>query len=154
MALLERDPGVPAHWEDGLPVTNRYTFGLAGERFFRTIQEEGRILGTRCSRCGVTYVPAASFCERCLSELTEWVDVGVHGEVATYTLLYVDSDGSIMEDPKIVAFVRLGDGGLIHLLGEVEPHSVSIGMPVEAVFKAGEDRVGSIQDIRYFKPTG
>lgn len=152
MALLERDPHAPGKWEDDLPVTNRYTFGLAGERFFRTIKDEARILGTRCNHCGLTYVPAASFCERCLGELTEWVEVGNRGEVDTFTLLHVDVDGSLLDHPRIVAFIRLGDGGLIHLLGEVEQDSVTIGMLVEAVFKPAEDRQGSIQDILYFKP--
>lgn len=152
MALLERDPRAPGSWEDDLPVTNRYSFGLAGERFFRAIKDEGHILGTRCSRCGLTYVPAASFCERCLSELTEWVEVGNRGKVETFTLLYVEVDGSLLDQPQIVAFVRLGDGGLIHLLGEIDPESVSIGMPVEAVFKPASERQGSIQDILYFKP--
>lgn len=152
MALLEREPGAPAKWEDDLPVTNRYTLGLAGERFFRAIKDDGKILGARCTRCGITYVPAAAYCERCLSELTEWVEVGSRGAVETFTLLHVAADGSLLDEPQIVAFVRLGDGGLIHFLGEIEPAAVAIGMPVEAVFKEAGERQGSIQDIRYFKP--
>ena len=154
MVLLERDPNAPGEWVDDLPVTNRYTFGLAGERFFRVIKEEARILGTHCTRCDRTYVPAAAFCERCLSELTEWVDVGTAGAVETFTLLYVNADGTFREKPQVVAFVRLGDGGLIHFLAEVDPESVAIGMPVEAVFKEPGERLGSIHDIRYFKPMG
>jgi uncharacterized OB-fold protein len=154
MALLVRDPNAPGKWEDDLPVTNRYTFGLAGERFFRAIKDEGRILGTHCANCGLTYVPATSFCERCLGELTEWVEVGNRGEIETFTVLYLEADGTELAEPQVVAFVRFGDGGLIHFLGEVDPQSVSIGTPVEAVFKPLEERQGSIQDIRYFKPTG
>jgi uncharacterized OB-fold protein len=154
MALLVRDPSAPGKWEDDLPVTNRYTFGLAGERFFRAIKDEGRILGTHCANCGLTYVPATSFCERCLGELTEWVEVGNRGEIETFTVLYLEADGTELAEPQVVAFVRFGDGGLIHFLGEVDPQSVSIGTPVEAVFKPLEERQGSIQDIRYFKPTG
>jgi uncharacterized OB-fold protein len=135
-----------------LPVTSRYTFGLAGERFFREIKENGRILGTRCPQCEITYVPAAAFCERCLSELEDWVDVGTSGEVHTFTLLYEDYDGSRRETPEIVAFIKLGDGGLIHRLGEVDPHDIAIGMKVEAVFKAKKERKGSILDIAFFKP--
>ena len=58
MALLERDPRAPAAWHGDLPVTSRYTAGLAGERFFRAIKDEGRILGTLCTECDITYVPA------------------------------------------------------------------------------------------------
>jgi uncharacterized OB-fold protein len=97
-------------------------------------------------------VPAAAFCERCLSELEDWVDVGTSGEVHTFTLLYEDYDGSRRETPEIVAFIKLGDGGLIHRLGEVDPHDIAIGMKVEAVFKAKKERKGSILDIAFFKP--
>jgi len=42
--------------------------------------------------------------------------------------------------------------GLVHRLGEVEPEEVEIGMPVEIVLKPKEERIGSILDIKYFKP--
>lgn len=152
MTLLERDPNAAAAWRDEMPVANRYTLGLAGERFFRAIKEEERILGTRCPGCDRTYVPAVRFCERCLSELEEWVDVGTVGEVHTYTLVYEDVDGSPRQVPEIIAFIRLGDGGLVHRLGEVAPGGVTIGMRVEAVFKPAARREGSILDIAYFRP--
>jgi uncharacterized OB-fold protein len=152
MTLLNRDPNAPEAWLGELPVTNRYTFGLAGEKFFRTLKDEGRILGTHCSHCDQTYVPATVFCERCLAKLDEWVDVGTSGEIDTFTLLYVNLDGSFREKPEIIAFVRFADGGLVHRLGGVEIDHVEIGMVVQAVFKPASERIGSILDIDYFKP--
>ena len=152
MTLLERDKTAPQAWHGNLPVTSRYTFGLAGEKFFRAIKDEGKILGTHCPKCERTYVPAALFCERCLSELDEWIDVGTTGEVHTFTLLYENYDGSHRETPEVVAFVKLGDGGIVHRLNGLAPEDVEIGMPVEAVFKEAADRAGSILDIVYFKP--
>jgi uncharacterized OB-fold protein len=153
MTLLERDPNAPKSWGDNLPVTSRYTYGLAGERFFRAIKDEGRIYGTRCSHCERTYVPATSFCERCLSGLDEWVDVGSSGEIHTYTINYTASDGSVNDTPEIIAFVKFGDGGIVHKLGEIAAEEVSIGLAVEAVFLPKEERQGSILDIKYFRPT-
>jgi hypothetical protein len=153
MSLMEKDPQAPVAWYGDFPVTNRYTFGLAGERFFRAIKDEGRIFGTHCTKCNRTYVPASSFCERCLNELTDWVDVGIVGEIHTFTLLYENYDGSPRDLPEIVAFVRFGDGGLVHRLGEADPEAVEIGLRVEAVFKPQADRTGSILDILYFKPS-
>jgi uncharacterized OB-fold protein len=153
MTLLHRDPKAPVSWQGDLPVTNRYTYGLAGEKFFRTIKDEGRILGTYCPHCDHTYVPAAVFCERCLAKLEEWVDVGTTGELVTFTFLYVNLDGSPRDTPEMIAFVRLGDGGLVHRLSEINPDQVEIGMMVQAVFKPSAERIGSILDIDYFKPT-
>jgi uncharacterized protein len=152
MTLLERDPQAPPVWLDNMPVTSRYTFGLAGERFFRSLAEESKILGTRCMKCEHTYVPATSFCERCLGKLDNWVDVGTVGQVHTFTLLYQNVDGSMRKSPEIIAFIRFGDGGIVHKLQEIDPDAVVIGMQVEAVFKPKEERQGNILDITHFRP--
>ncbi|HEY45710.1 MAG TPA: Zn-ribbon domain-containing OB-fold protein [Anaerolineae bacterium] len=152
MSLLEKDPNAPEAWLGEMPITSRYTAGLAGEKFLRAIKDEGKILGSYCDHCGITYVPARQFCERCMDKLDETVDVGTEGEVHTFTLLFEDLDGTPREEPEIVAFISLGDGGLVHRLDEVELDDLDIGMPVQAVFKSKGEREGSILDIKYFKP--
>lgn len=152
MTLIEPDKNAPEAWYGNLPVTSRYTFGIAGEKFFRMIKDEGKIMGTRCPKCEHVYVPASIFCERCLGKLDEWVDVGTTGEVKTFTLMYQNYDGTPREIPEIIAFISLGDGGMIHRLGSVAIEEIIIGMKVQAVFKPKEDREGSILDIVYFKP--
>lgn len=152
MALLEHIPDAPYYWHGNLPVTNRYTLGLAGERFFRAFKDEGHIYGTHCQKCDVTYVPATTFCERCLKELSEWIDLGTVGELVTFTLLFVNYDGSPKEFPEIVGFIRFGDGGLIHRIVVEEPEDLEIGMLLDAVFKPPAEREGSILDILAFQP--
>jgi uncharacterized OB-fold protein len=80
------------------------------------------------------------------------VDVGTSGEVYTYTINFTASDGSGKATPEVIAFVKLADGGIVHTLGEVNPDEVSIGLPVEAVFLPKDERLGSILDIKYFRP--
>lgn len=153
MSLLDRNTFQPKAWQDVLPVKNRYSFGLAGERFFREIKDDERIMGTYCANCDHTYVPGTLFCERCLNKLDEWVDVGITGEVYTFTLLFKNYDGSDREEPLAIAFIRIADGGLVHCLDEVALDDIYIGMIVEAVFKPKPERIGSILDIKYFKPS-
>ncbi|MGB9640910.1 MAG: Zn-ribbon domain-containing OB-fold protein [Anaerolineales bacterium] len=143
----------PSHYQGLFPVTNRYTYGVAGEKFFRALKDEGVILGTRCPECQRIYVPGTLFCQACFKELNDWVIVENVGVVETYTLLYQDVDGSKRVEPEIIAFIRMHDGGFIHKIGEIDINSVHIGMQVAAVFKAPEERTGSILDIKYFKPT-
>lgn len=152
MTLLESNKYSPDQWLGDLPVSSRYSFGVAGERFFREIKENGRIFGTYCENCDHTYVPASMFCERCLSKLNEWIDVGTQGEIHTFTHLFENYDGSNRDTPQLIAFVHIADGGIVHLLGEVSTDEVYIGMPVEVVFKPKDERKGSILDIKYFKP--
>lgn len=153
MNLLPRDPEAPGTWQGSLPVASRYTYGLAGERFFRALRDEGVILGSRCGRCGITYVPARQFCERCFDELQDWYDVGTRGEVHAFTRLHTNLDGSPLVEPELIAFVRIADGGIMHRLGEVDPEMIEIGMAVEAVLKPASERKGSILDIEHFRPT-
>jgi hypothetical protein len=157
MGLVERqaDTAGLSHWRGQIPVSYVYTAGRAGERFFREIMK-GRLLAAECKRCGTVYLPARIYCERCFHRMEDdYRIVEPKGKVHTFTVCRRKMDGSPLEDPRIIAMTRIDgtDGGLVHYLGEVRPQDVSIGMPVEAVFKPKNQREGSILDIRYFRPT-
>jgi uncharacterized OB-fold protein len=58
--------------------------------------------------------------------------------------------------PRIPTVIEI-DGaskgmGILHLLGNVKPEDVKIGMRVRAVWKPESERTGSITDILYFEP--
>lgn len=142
-------------WEGVIPLEYVYTMGRAGEKFFRTIMEKGQLIGARCDACDIVYVPPRIYCEACMAKLEgNYLQVSRTGKVHTFTLCYESMDGERYDKPHIIAMVKLDgtDGGLVHLLGEVEPDAVYIDMPVEVVFKPRKDRVGGINDIRYFRP--
>jgi hypothetical protein len=116
---------------------------------------KGTFLGARCERCGITYVPPRTYCEKCFDRLEDsYVDVGTYGIVQTFTILYKNLDGSHKKSPSIMAMVKLDgtQGGVVHYLGEIKPEEVSIDMKVQAVLKPKKERKGSITDIKYFKP--
>ena len=130
-----------------------YTLGVAGERFFKELKQKGRIMGAKCPRCGIVYVPPRMYCERCFSKLEEWVDVGKRGVIHTFTIATIDIDGSKLEKPVVYALVKFegAHGGIIHKIGETD--NVCIDMKVEAVLKPPRERKASINDIKYFRPT-
>ena len=99
-------------------------------------------------------MPPRIYCERCFEKLEEWIDVGTKGTVHTFAVAYVDVDGSKLKQPTIYAMIKINgtNGGLVHRISEANPKDVKIGMQVEAVFKPEEEREGSINDIKYFKP--
>lgn len=141
-------------WPGHMEADYRYTLGVAGERFFREIQENECIMGARCKKCGLLYVPPRLFCERCFEKLDVWEKVSKRGEVHTYTVAYIDTDGSKLKNPIIWAMIKINNvhGGFVHKLGEVDLRDVKIGMQVEAIFKNKKEREGSMLDIKYFKP--
>lgn len=159
MALVERlqDTRDVSYWTGRIPMEYRYTYGRAGEAYFRNIMDKGTFLGARCKRCGITYVPPRTYCEKCFERLEgNYIDVGTKGTIYTYTILYKNLDGSSKETPVIMAMVKLNgtEGGVVHYLGEVEPEDVEMGMEVQAVLKPKNSREGSIKDIKHFKPVG
>ena len=141
-------------WEGEIPVHYLYTYGLAGERFFREIKEKGTFIGTRCDKCNVTYVPPRIYCERCFTELNNFKDVGTKGSIETYTVCHESLEGKKLTQPEIIACVKIDgtDGGLVHRLSGVEPSKVKIGMKVEPVFVDPPKRTGAITDILHFRP--
>jgi len=149
-----RDSREIQHWPGHMETDYIYTLGIAGERFFNEIKKNGRIMGAKCRKCGIVYVPPRMYCERCFEKLEQWFDAGKRGTVHTYTVAHIDIDGSKLKEPTIYAVIKIDgtDGGLVHKLGDIDPEKIKIGMRVEAVFKPKEKREGSINDIRYFKP--
>jgi len=156
MAITEKinNTTVPGFWEGNIPVNYVYTYGLAGEKFFRAIKDKGTFLATYCPHCDISFVPPKIYCDRCFEQLEKFIDVGTVGYVETFTLSFENMDGSKKTEPKIVAMVRIGDtdGGLIHYLTDVSIDEVGIGMAVEAVFKPKAKRKGAIDDIVGFRP--
>jgi uncharacterized OB-fold protein len=157
MSILEKvQRNVDARVVKGeIPIESRYTYGLAGERFFREILDNARLLGTRCNDCDYTYVPPTIYCERCFAKLEDWVEVGPEGTVESFTVLLEALDGTPLDEPEIMALVQLDDADsvLVHRLGELSLDDLAIGMRVQAVFKAKNKRVGSILDIEHFVPS-
>jgi len=159
-------PGTPisgTDWEKESFYFRRYSADLkyswdagVAVSFFLEGLKDGKIFGRRCNRCMRILVPPRAFCEKCFRPTDEWVEVKDTGRVNTYSVSYVNNDASRRDTPLVVAVVEI-DGaspgmGFLHVLGEVEPSRVSVGMRVKAVWRPREERVGAITDIKYFKP--
>jgi uncharacterized OB-fold protein len=129
--------------------------GVAIGRFLSELKG-GRIIGTRCHHCRRTVVPPRIFCEWCFRPMDEWVYLQDEGIVNTFSVTYVHWDMVRVKEPIIPAVVEIAGAskgmGIMHLLGEVDPEDVKIGMRVKAVWKPAAERTGAITDILYFKP--
>jgi acetyl-CoA C-acetyltransferase len=132
----------------------RWDPGAAAGAFLDGLRE-GRIRATTCSACGRILVPPRAFCERCFRPTDGWADVADTGSVETFSLCRITWDMRQLDDPEIPAVIRLdgtSEGGFLHLLGDVDPDDVRIGMRVEAVWRPEGEREGSILDIAHFRP--
>ncbi len=136
-----------------IPMSHRYTLGVAGERFFKGLRDDRQILAAPCPKCQDLLLPAKMYCERCFVETrSEWVPMEGPGFVRSYTVLHQDLDEQPLSSPLVVALVTWPDarGGLIHQLGGIDPLEVESGLAVEPVWS--EERTGAVTDILHFRP--
>jgi len=142
------DPNLAYAWDNGVAI-GRYLAEL----------KEGRIIARACHGCRRVMIPPRMFCELCFKPSDEWMYVKDTGVLNTYSIAHVNWDASRRgpDEPLLIPAVIEIDGasegmGIMHMLGEVEPEMIKIGMKVKAVWKKPEERTGAITDILYFKP--
>ena len=154
-ALTEKLEGMDVWVYHGkIHIPNIYSAGAVGSRFLIELRDNKRIMGTRCPACNIVYVPARSVCRDCFGQLSEWVEVSPKGTLLSHAIARQPSVVQPVNPPIIYGIIQLdgADTGFVHMLGEVEPAQLKVGMRVKAVFKPKKQRVASILDIKYFKP--
>jgi uncharacterized OB-fold protein len=132
----------------GLPVGFRYTPGVGNTAFLLALRDRGVLLGSRCAACSFTYLPARSFCERCMAELDPVAECGPGGELVSWTVGHVGIDGDALAEPVTLGLVKLdgADSVLMHMLDGGSPWQ--IGDRVHVVLRA--ERAASMMDIEGF----
>jgi len=127
--------------EVGVSLEFRYAAGRVVGRFLLALRDEGRLLGGRCSGCGIVACPPRPTCPRCGEEPSAFPEVGPAGALTSWTEL---------PDGRVLGLVRLdgADTATLHrLLGPAA--SWRRGQRVRA--RLADDRVGSVLDIRGFE---
>lgn len=96
----------------------------------------GKILGTRCSKCDYTYATPRLACMECGSE-TKWVELPQEGKIHTWTTCYFGAEKFLKETPFNLVLVEFEGADTLFLarLVGVEQDDIYIGMPIKAKFK-------------------
>lgn len=104
---------IPGHWS----FDYTYFAGEAASRFFAEIRDNKRIMGVKCSTCDRVLVPARAYCDICFHRTDDWVEVGPHGTVETFTIVTTAFPG-LPEPPVAMAYVTLdgADTALMNLI--------------------------------------
>jgi uncharacterized OB-fold protein len=112
---------------------------------------QGRLVGHKCPRCGLVYVPPRGYCPICVVETTQADEVVLsdRGTVTNYTVVTpVQYYGQHETEPFVRASVLLdGEGGMMSLqdIVDVPVDEVRVGMRVAAVWRPAEER--TVADI-------
>ena len=126
----------------------------ANSRFFKGLLE-GKIWGTRCPKCGDTWVPIRTHCWNldCELEKTEWVEMPLTAKVHTWTIAGWSGRSSLKRLPIVLVYAVIGDSkvAIANELHGIEPWNVEFGMPLKIAFKPEEERQGTVADF-HFEP--
>ncbi|MEJ5362404.1 MAG: Zn-ribbon domain-containing OB-fold protein [Spirochaetota bacterium] len=152
----EYEKALKITWKPNLHYT--WDNGIGIGKYLQSLKE-GKILASYCEKCERIMLPARAFCEMCFRPTDKYVPVKDTGTVNTFAICHVNWDASRLkpDEPRHIPAVIEIDGassgqGIMHLLGNVDPAKVHIGMKVKAVWKPATEREGSITDILFFEP--
>ena len=83
---------------------------------FITYLEAGKVMATRCKKCGTSYFPPRVDCPSCLSSDVEWLEVKEKGKLLTYTVVNYGPTGFEADAPYTLA---LGEFDGIQILARL-----------------------------------
>ena len=97
--------------------------------------KDGRLMGSRCKKCGDTSFPPRADCGKCMSGEFEFFEMSGKATLHTFTEIVAAPTGFEDVTPYTVGVVDLDEGGrLLAWIGETVPsEEIQIGMELQVV---------------------
>lgn len=111
---------------------------------FVTYLEQGKVMMTRCKKCGAGHFPPKMDCPKCLSSDVEWVEITGVGKLATYTVVNYGPTGFEDDIPYTLVIVDYPDGFKVfgRLSRGIGESDIKVGMALKVVpVKLPKDRI-------------
>ena len=109
------------------------------EQFLR----EGKIMGSKCKKCGALALPPRPICVSCFGSQMEWVPFTGDGKLVAFTTIVVvppamAQEGFGRNHPYITGVVELREGvkivARITGIDAKKPEKIKVGTPLKAEF--------------------
>ncbi len=122
--------------------TVSFTTEAKTEEFINFL-EQGKVMTTRCKKCGTGYFPPKMDCPSCIDSDVEWFEIADNGKLVTYTIVHYGPSGFEDEAPYTLGIADF-DG--IRVFGRISkdvPESDIVpGIAVKVVpVKSGEEKI-------------
>jgi uncharacterized OB-fold protein len=110
--------------------------------------KDGRLMASRCSKCGETSFPPRADCPACLAGEFEYKEVSGKATLHTYTRIDAAPTGFDDDVPYIVGVADLDEGGrALAWIGDTIPEQdIRIGMKLQVVPRIFEE----VEDIKVY----
>ena len=146
----------PLIYAGGIHMPYTWTVGETGSRFFMEFRDKKRIMGSRCPKCHVVWVPVRLRCPECYVEIGRdlWIEVGPHGTLRHFTVVNYSHPAHPRPAPFAYGVIDLDSAsrGFTHLISGTELTGLRPGLRLKPVWSS--ERQGCILDIEYFTPIG
>jgi uncharacterized OB-fold protein len=151
-----REQTTPLVLKGGIHMPYTWTVGRVGSRFFVELRNHGRIMGSRCDKCSVVWVPPRLRCPKCFTEIRDenWIEVGPEGTLRHFTIVRYSHPNQPKKPPFAygIIFLDNANNGITHFVHTDEMDALHSGIRVKPVMAT--EREGKIMDIAYFSPVG
>lgn len=98
--------------------------------------KQGKVLATKCKKCGKLYFPPVADCSECLASDMEWVEFSGEATIETFTHVVIRPTTFQPEKPYTVAIGKLKEGvRVLAWLTGFKLSEVKVGMKAKLVAK-------------------
>lgn len=98
--------------------------------------KQGKVLATKCKKCGKLYFPPVADCSECLASDMEWIELSGEATIETFTHVVIRPTTFQPEKPYTVAIGKLKEGvRVLAWLTGFKLSEVKVGMKAKLVAK-------------------
>ena len=134
-------------------------YTMMSKEFFKALAD-GKLIGSRCKKCGAVSVPQRQICPKCHSTDSEIITLSGKGKLVAFTVISVPpvamaNAGYDAKNPYCVGIVELEEGARISAqildVDMAAPEEIKIGTPLTmTTITRGEDEAQ--ESFLAFKP--
>ena len=106
--------------------------------------EKGKVMATRCRRCGTKYFPPRMDCSKCVGSDVEWFEIKGNGRLVTYTVVNYGPTGFEDDAPYTLAIADFDGVRVFGRLSKgIKEGDIKPGMGLKVLpVKLPGDRIG------------
>ncbi|AWR96907.1 3-hydroxybutyryl-CoA epimerase [Acidianus sulfidivorans JP7] len=97
-------------WEDKRQIVLKYHIPDDRIHYFFEQLEKGKVLYTRCPKCGTAYFPPRQDCAKCKISNLDWEEIKSEGELLAYTIIYVKPESFSKYPDYIIGVAKFPEG--------------------------------------------
>ena len=105
---------------------------------------QGKVMGTKCKKCGAKFFPPRADCPYCLTSEMDWFEVASIGSLLTFTTVTYGPLGFEADAPYVVGIVEFQEGVkvLSRVSKKIDSKNIKIGMKLKVTpVKLSEEKV-------------